>query len=152
MKHDILIRQATQNDSCKVAEAVQSLLRELGGTEGPRLSQLTETARLVLQDQRVNGFIAEEHETVLGVLLLNQCTAIYAGGHFGEISELFVNPRFRSQGIAKRLVEAAMEFGRSQGWSRLEVGAPKQPDWERSLVFYLRSGFDVVGPRLRIPL
>jgi hypothetical protein len=50
------------------------------------------------------------------------------------------------------LIGAGAKLGRERGWGRLEVGAPRQPAWERSLNFYLGAGFAEVGPRLRLPL
>ncbi|VCU58913.1 Acetyltransferase, GNAT family [Tritonibacter mobilis] len=85
----------------------------------------------------------------LGVVVLNECAAIYAGGEFGEITELYVRPEARSLGVAARLVEAAIVEATRHGWHRIEVGAPPQPEWARTMQFYLRNGFEEVGPRLR---
>jgi hypothetical protein len=48
-----------------------------------------------------------------------------------------VIPEKRSAGVAKLLVDATTALGRERSWSRVEVGAPPQPAWERSLKFYL---------------
>lgn len=85
----------------------------------------------------------------MGLLMLNECAAIYAGGRFGEISELYVEPEFRSDGVAAKLIEDAVRLGQGRNWNRLEVGAPDQPVWKRTFDFYLRNGFAEVGPRLR---
>jgi GNAT superfamily N-acetyltransferase len=74
------------------------------------------------------------------------------GGRFGEITELYVTPAFRALGVGKRLVEAAVEFARQRGWSRLEVGAPEIPKWAETVNFYRRTGFSEVGPRLKLEL
>jgi GNAT superfamily N-acetyltransferase len=63
-----------------------------------------------------------------------------------------VIPEKRSAGVAKLLVDATTALGRERSWSRVEVGAPPQPAWERSLKFYLRNGFIEVGPRLQLLL
>ena len=81
--------------------------------------------------------------------MLNECAAIYAGGRFGEITELYVVPEARSTGVAAALVAAAVRVAGDKGWRRLEVGAPAQPAWARTLAFYERQGFAPVGPRLR---
>ena len=83
-----------------------------------------------------------------GVVGLNECKAIYAHGAFGEIAELYVEPRFRSAGVGGQLVEAAVAHGRSRNWSMLEVGAPDVPRWQSTVDFYVRRGFVEVGPRL----
>ena len=51
-----------------------------------------------------------------------------------------------------RLIEEAARIARSQGWRRLEVGAPDQPSWRRTLNFYVREGFVEVGPCLKLIL
>ena len=73
-------------------------------------------------------------------------------GAFGVITELYVIPEKRSAGVAKLLVDATTALGRERSWSRVKVGAPHQPAWERSLKFHLRDGFIEVGPRLQLLL
>jgi hypothetical protein len=34
----------------------------------------------------------------------------------------------------------------------LEVGAPDAPRWQKSIDFYIRCGFEEIGPRLFLPL
>ena len=48
----------------------------------------------------------------VGVVTLNECAAIYSGGRFGEISELYVVPDYRSKGVGAMLMEAAVALGR----------------------------------------
>jgi hypothetical protein len=54
--------------------------------------------------------------------------------------------------MAAALVHEATKFGKERGWKRLDVGAPGQPSWARTLAFYLSAGFVEVGPRLRLDL
>ncbi|ADV14916.1 acetyltransferase [Mesorhizobium australicum WSM2073] len=103
----------------------------------------------VLANAGAVAVIASEGGEPAGIIVLNECTAIYAGGKFGQISELYVRPEMRSKGIAPCLLEVALQEGRARGWKRLEVGAPAQPKCKRTLDFYLRDGFEEVGPRLR---
>lgn len=88
----------------------------------------------------------------VGVLTLNECASISAGGKFGEITEMYVQSAFRSQGIGASLIRAALEFGRLREWTRLEVGAPPDPPWARSSAFHRRNGFKDWGPRLKLSL
>lgn len=132
-----------------VGELVHALIDELSDGQADTWQHYRDTAVLVLQLPGVTGAIALKAGRPVGVILLNQCAAIYAGGCFGEITELYVTPEARSDGIAARLVEWAVSQGAALGWHRLEVGAPGQPRWHRSLSFYLRAGFTEVGPRLR---
>lgn len=84
--------------------------------------------------------------------MLTESAALFARGTYGIINELYVVPDRRSSGIAQLLIDAAAEMGKQKGWSQLEVGAPRQPMWNRTLAFYLRSGFMEIGPRLALPL
>lgn len=148
----ISTRKAGIDDADVVAGFVHALLDELSGGKAPEPGTILRNTRLVLADDRVIAVLASSDGDPVGLMLLNECTAIYAGGRFGEISELYVRPEARSQGVAPRLIAVAREEGRARGWPRLEVGAPAQPEWERTLAFYLRNGFEEVGPRLRLLL
>lgn len=89
---------------------------------------------------------------VVGILTLNECAAIYAGGNFGEISELYVDSSQRSSGVGAKLIDAAKHFAIQKGWPEIEVGAPPQPEWRRTIDFYTSRGFVYSGPRLYLTL
>jgi|SRR5688572_802312 len=149
------IRRAANDDSDLVATLVFELIAELSAPKPPSVTKakVSETALDLLGDSNVWAFLAESDTgTPAGILTLNACAAIYAGGRFGEIAELYVRPPFRSQGVGKLLIQAAIDFGRAQGWTRLEVCAPPVPPWERSVSFYRQNGFALLGPRLKLPL
>jgi len=95
-------------------------------------------ARQLLQAEgNVWALLAKtESGEIVGMLTLNQCSAIYSCGSFGEICELYVGDSGRSSGVGAKL------------WPEIEVGAPPQPDWKRTFEFYLKQGFEYVGPRL----
>lgn len=143
------IRELTCEDAPVVAKLLHELLNELAKEDGPSLPTLQRAAEEVLRSDSVGGALAVSGDEPVGVIMLNECMAIYAGGRFGEITELYVSPADRSKGIAPLLIDAAIKIGRRKGWKRLEVGAPDQPAWGRTLSFYLREGFEEVGPRLR---
>ncbi|WP_225131080.1 MULTISPECIES: GNAT family N-acetyltransferase [unclassified Bradyrhizobium] len=144
----ISTRRAEVTDAGTVAGFVYALQVELLRRMAPGIEIVTQSAAAVLADVSVVAVIACGDNEPVGVMVLNECTAIYAGGKFGEISELYVRPDMRSQGIAPHLIAVALSEGRARGWKRLEVGAPWQPKWKRTLDFYLRNGFEEVGPRL----
>jgi ribosomal protein S18 acetylase RimI-like enzyme len=85
-------------------------------------------------------------------LNLNECVAIYAGGSFGEICELYIEPQHRSASVGAILLDEAKVFARKKGWSCIEVGAPSEENWPRTVGFYLKNGFNVIGPRLEISI
>jgi GNAT superfamily N-acetyltransferase len=151
----VKIRQAEVNDAEVVARLVHALLAELTPPEldPPSASTVHDSTVLLLNAERgIWALLAEDaNGEALGVLTLHECAAIYAGGRFGEISELYVAPAARSERVGPALIDEAVRFGRTRRWRRLEVGAPKLPKWSRSRAFYLRYGFLETGPRLRLP-
>ena len=130
------------------ADDFQTAMRAVSATVGSVPAETTiATARRLLDDRAYCALLAVGGSSDIGgVIGLNECKAIYAHGPFGEIAELYVEPRFRSAGVGKQLVEAAVAHGRSRNWSMIEVGAPDVPRWQSTVDFYLRRGFVEVGP------
>lgn len=145
-------RPAGEGDAEIVARAVALLLEELAPGHVADVPALEANARKILALPGVFSRIAEIDGAFAGAVVANECAAIYAGGVFGEITELYVRPGFRSRGVAAALVAEVKKLGCSRDWRRIEVGAPEQPKWARTLAFYEREGFALVGPRLRILL
>ena len=83
----------------------------------------------------------------LGLIVLYESHALYAEGDFGTISEFYVRPTFRSQGIGQALLESARHFGRAKVWKRIEATTPPLPLFQRTLEFYEKQGFAVTGGR-----
>lgn len=146
----IEIKQVEQSDLIELSELVFSLLDELADQGQSHSRQgIQMTASKLFEAGAIVGLIARNDITPVGLLMLNECAAVYAGGYFGEITELYVDPEYRSSGVARELLTEAETLGKARGWQRLEVGAPPQPKWSRSLQFYLKEGFEETGPRLR---
>jgi GNAT superfamily N-acetyltransferase len=61
-------------------------------------------------------------------------------------------PDGRSKNVGALLTEAAAAFGREREWPFIEVGAPSVPAWQRTVDFYLKCGFEEIGPRLQLTL
>ena len=156
MAEDIKVVEATVGDADKVGGMVYALLAELFAANIETFDQdkMCRTAATLLDgDTGVWGLMARTADgEPVGLLMLNECAAIYAGGKFGEISEFYVAPSHRSAGVGARLIDAAAEFGCSRGWLELEVGAPDAPRWQRTIDFYLGYGFKEVGPWLGLDL
>ena len=146
---DIEIREITPHDAALAARLVAALLRELSPCYTPDVSAMEAAASRLLSAGSVTGLAAFRDGDAVGLLMLNDCAAIYAGGRFGEITELYVAPPFRSRGVAVQLLDAAIAVGKARDWKRIEVGAPDQPAWARTKAFYEREGFVEVGPRLK---
>ena len=78
--------------------------------------------------------------------------ALYAGGRYGVIDEMYVVPAWRARGVGRRLIDAVKARGRERGWRRIDVTAPPEKEWERTVRFYQQHGFVFTGPKLRAML
>lgn len=147
----ITIQQAQTSDATLVAEQVTKLLIELEPEIADELarSSLEKVTKTLLQREKIVAFLAYQANAVVGVLTLHECAAIYAGGVFGEISELYVAPDYRSLKIGDALISAAKEYASNNHWQRLEVGTPSADSSSRTAKFYEGQGFKVTGLRMR---
>lgn len=153
MTNDFTIRTATPADYDAVGALTWDLIYELSPEWVAERSKesFVETSRTLLSDgKNFWALIAEFNDEIIATLNINECAAIYAGGAFGEISEFYIKPEFRSKGIGARLIESAKLFCVDKGWTLIEVGAPSAKDWQRTIDFYLQNGFTTIGPRLEI--
>lgn len=107
----------------EVALLVKALLIELEPSAKNDIenSGIEKTAKDLLGEAKIWAFIAKSQDENISVITLHECAAIYAGGLFGEISELYVTPKFRSSNIGALLISSAMELAKELGWNRLEV-------------------------------
>jgi GNAT superfamily N-acetyltransferase len=150
----IKVVRASAQDSVDVSSLVYPLLIELYPHEPTYTPEniSASTERLLKGHPEYFGFIAYAKGDPAGYIGLNECASIYAFGRFGEIAELYVKPEHRSNRVGAELIEHAKYFGKNREWSMLEVGAPSVPAWQRTVDFYQRNGFEVVGPRLYLTL
>ena len=148
---NIKVIEATDNDFYDVSELVTNLLVELEPSAEAEIESmdLDRIARTLLTSSKIWAFLAKYDEKTIGVITLHECAAIYAGGVFGEISELYVKPEYRSLKIGDLLLNSAIDKGRELGWKRLEVGSPPPSESPRTFKFYEDKGFKCTGSRLR---
>ena len=148
------IDHAQPDDAPIIAQMVGGLLREIMAMVGTSVfgfyQEETEArARSWMADGKYSVLLARDVDRgePLGFLALYEGFALYAEGPFGTIPELFVRPAYRSNGVGAALLSEAKRMGQAKGWRRLEVTTPPLPQFERTLVFYQREGFSILGGR-----
>lgn len=151
---NLLISTAVMTDSEAVAVMTVELLEEIMALTGARQFQadramIAKHCAEWLQDGSYRIFLARPADggSPLGFISAVEMRALYAGGCFGVIPELYVRPSFRGEGIGRALLGAVKAQGRHRSWTRLEVTTPPLPQFERTLSFYEREGFEVAGGR-----
>lgn len=152
MPASIRIETIEMPGAAEVYDAVDALLVELGheADEAALIDRARVTADWRAAGPRARVFAARAGDgSLAGVLTLFESFAIYAGGAYGIISELWVAPAHRSGGVGRALVDAAVAHGRERGWLRIDVTAPEDARFERTRRFYEREGFVFTGPKLK---
>jgi GNAT superfamily N-acetyltransferase/quercetin dioxygenase-like cupin family protein len=152
---DLRIDRLTIDDAPAVLATVEALLRELGeeGDEAGVGDPAAVLAAWRAAGERFQVFAARgEDGAIAGLLTLFESFAIYLGGAYGVINEMYVAPGHRSTGVGAALIGAAAAWGRERGWSRLDVTAPESPRWLRTRRFYESRGFRFTGPKLKLYL
>lgn len=150
MSENLILVDATIDESEVVGDFITQLLLELSpeSTDEVLAMNINKIAQGLLRSSSILAILAKIGKDFVGVVTMHQCAAVYAGGYFGEISELYVSPQYRKHGVGKCLVEAAMEKCDARGWKRLEVCSP--PVTVTSVgEFYVEMGFTNIGNRFR---
>ena len=151
MKHKI--RKVEQTDLELVYELIKKLLIELGEEAGSLGYITIDTIRGLLQSGRTSVLLAiDDNEKALGFATLTETQAIYAGGNYGVIDEMYIEPEYRSKQVGKALIDAVKDIGKQKGWNRIDVTAPTEKRWERTVQFYEREGFIFTGPKMKFEL
>lgn len=131
------------------SELVRDLRTDMNGKQVCTAAEMRVVLEASLTRDDYQGFVAvNPGGRALGYLGLNRRFAIYAGGVFFQITELFVASSARREGVASRLIGAAEDQARSEGGTCLELGAPSERSHPGTHAFYESRGFRIVGPRL----
>ena len=81
----------------------------------------------------------------IGFASMYESYALYSEGAYGTIPELYVRPKWRSKSTGNRLLNTVENFAKSKNWHRVEVTTPPLPEFDRTLEFYKRNGFEISG-------
>jgi len=146
------IRLANPTDAALVAGMAMALTTEIVERTGIRhfdanREETTQLCARLIASQSYVALVAIEGSIPIGYAGLCESYALYTEGTFGIVQEFYIVPGARSSGIGGTLLDAAVEYARSKRWRRLELCTPALPEFERSLAFYGRNGFEVTGGR-----
>jgi GNAT superfamily N-acetyltransferase len=150
--NDIKIRLAVPEDAAPIAAMAVALTEEISKRLGVKTFNLEQqkTASLchaLLREEKYIVLIAFSEGEAIGFVGLSEGRALYAEGALATMQEFFVSPPYRVSGVGGMLLTAATELARKRRWNRLEVCTPPLPEFDRSLAFYERHGFDITGGR-----
>lgn len=149
---NIIYKKANKEDSKQIAVLVGELLNEIMTKIDIKAFNfdLEETyTRLedFIEKEKNFIFVAKDKDEIMGFITSYEGFALYTEGAFGTIAELYVRPQYRSSGIGKELINQLRNFANEKRWLRLEVTTPPLPQFDETLAFYEREGFEISGGR-----
>ena len=151
---DVHIDFALPADAETVARLAIALTDEIIERTGAKhfdvnLPETVELCRSYLESGSYQVVVARDTKDgmIIGFTAMCQSHALYTEGAFGVIQEFYVRPEFRSQRVGARMLDKAAEYAKEKGWKRLELCTPPQPQFDETIRFYQRNGFEVTGGR-----
>ena len=148
------IDHARPDDSPVIAQMLGELLREIMALVGTKTfgfhqEEIETPARSWITDGKYSVVLARDgvQPEPIGFLALYESYALHTEGAYGTIPEFYVRPAHRSKGIGAALMAEARRLGQSRGWRRIEVTTPSLPQFDRTMAFYQREGFNISGGR-----
>lgn len=150
---DIKIQKALEEE----LDTAVGMLKELYSELGEEVESVSYLSKKLLSELTNYGtteiYFAKlaEGETA-GFMSLSECQAIYAGGKYGLLDEMYIKPEYRSMNIGGALVEEAKKIASARRWNRIDVTAPTEERWIRTVKFYERCGFVFTGPKLKLKI
>jgi GNAT superfamily N-acetyltransferase len=148
------IEKVQQKDFSSLIELIKELLIELGdeASEIEKIDDKRIIDDLINNPDRHFSYFAYNDNEIVGMITIAKIYAVYAGGDIGVINEMYVTPDFRSKGVGKMLVDKAKQLAEKNNWKRLDVTAPTEQKWIRTVRFYEKQGFVFTGPKLKFNL
>jgi N-acetylglutamate synthase-like GNAT family acetyltransferase len=128
------MREATIHD----ADAIQSLLHELGYPAGP--GQVAERLSRLLPDPASSVFVIEDDGGIVGLAAIHVIPLIERDAPVCRLTAIVVSERARRRGTGRLLVKRVEEEARRRGCDRVEVTSSH--DREGAHAFYRELGFE----------
>jgi GNAT superfamily N-acetyltransferase len=149
---NLVVTQATASQAVAIAKMAIALTDEISEQMKAQHFELDsdETARRcaeLLSNGKYIVLLATADNQQVGFVGMSEGYALYANGAIGTLQEFYVMPSFRSITIGTALIDAVKAYARERGWRRLEVCTPPLPEFDASLRFYSKNGFEVTGGR-----
>jgi GNAT superfamily N-acetyltransferase len=142
---------ASKDETSIIIELLKKLYLELG-EESESVSFLSDKLILaMINSGKTEIYLAkQDNNKIVGIATLTETQAIYAGGNYGLLDEMYVLPEFRSKNIGKNLVQKIISVAREKKWKRIDVTTPTEQRWEKTVKFYQSCGFVFTGQKLKL--
>jgi GNAT superfamily N-acetyltransferase len=131
MSLEVLIRKATLDDIPELLRHRQDMYADMGCNDAEAMSRMLETCEPYLATALANGTLhgwlacAGEQVVAGGVLLISPWPSHPYDGQCrrASILNMYTDPAFRRQGIARRLIQTMIDWCRTQGFMNVTLHA-----------------------------
>ncbi len=131
MSPAVLIRQATPEDIPELLRHRRGMYEDMGYNNAESLSAMVSTCQpylaAALANGTLHGWLACVGERVVGggIVLISPWPSHPYDGHClrATILNMYTDPTFRRQGIARRLMHTMIDWCRQQGFVRVDLHA-----------------------------
>jgi GNAT superfamily N-acetyltransferase len=131
MSHDVQIREATADDVAHLVRHRRGMYEDMGYDDAGALSNMVSTFEPYLAEALGNGtlhgWLAQAGDRVVagGLVLLSPWPSHPYDGQCrrASILNMYTDPDFRRQGIARRLMHTMIEWCRRQGLTHVDLHA-----------------------------
>ncbi|MBC7861510.1 MAG: GNAT family N-acetyltransferase [Bacteroidia bacterium] len=146
-----------QKANIKFSSEIISLLEDLYTELGEEAESIKFLNKKLIEEILASGkteiyFIQIAEKKNIGIVTLTETQAIYAGGKYGCLDEMFVLPEHRSANIGEKVIKMIKHIAKEKNWKRVDVTAPSESKWNRTVSFYEKCGFVFTGPKLKFKI
>lgn len=138
-----MIIGATEADLASIASLIAELLAAVDTPPNIDLRQAVDNCRALLKEAAHHILVAKQGGVAVGFIHVTMRRTVLHKRASGLIDELVVSRDFRSQGIGKRLLSAAVDTCRKLGCCEVEVSTEMTN--VRARDFYKKCGFGEEG-------
>lgn len=146
----IEIRKATLQDEEQVFQLLKVLISLSPPEDAVRdwQSAVRQYHKIIREDTLGTILVADEGNTLLGVITLSYPEAIRCSGIYASIEEFVVSEEARGKGIGGRLLEAAIAEATARGCDEIDVNRPSASGYP----LYTKHGIKDLGKNLMTKL
>jgi GNAT superfamily N-acetyltransferase len=135
----IRIEQATIEHIPQMADLLAVLFSEEQEFRPDREKQIRALRMIVSAPERGNIFVATDEDKVVGMMSLLFTISTAKGGTACWLEDMVIRPEHRGKGLGTKLLEHAVNYAKSQGFTRITLLTDRASD--KSIHFYERHGF-----------
>ncbi len=139
MTGDIVIRAMEETDAPGVAAMVRRLAAHISSPDLTRTTAETLVLHGFRDDPAFETLVAERAQELIGYCLMTRTYSTWRAAAGVFVVDLYVDNAIRRQGLGKRLLAAAADWGAVRGCRFLKLDV--DPDNDTARVFYTGLGF-----------